>query len=448
MKIIILTAIVIMAVRGQMMYSSLLPSQYQKSSSLLGTYPANYPLKFIPYPTNYPQTFHPNYPMNMHQYPSMHLAQVPQTQDFPLTNYPLNIQQHPLQGSQITVQTPQTQDAPVIEKAKIPKMHQIQHRFQRLLDRLKRTGRKDCLRSIWANGPGCVLEQLKAESPMAIEKDTMEMKEPTIKNIFRIADRIITLLNGLPYNEELNYKEIIDINVPKIISIFKKEFNLDLTDFQAKSFLLFDEEGNHRTLELPLEVLTLTTFLYVDNDENGELSLQELPTIRKSLMEEESGQKIMTRGVAMIDLDRDNKLSLAECQEFLHKVFKIINEESPLGFVTRLLFLLSDTDKNDKLSLLELSTMVQFLYEIFQTSLVEEESEKMVEDKVHKIISRKSVRDAFTSFWFLFADNDENDELSLQEVSSAKDIFVEDEGLKMRQMVEMMMMRMAVADEL
>ena len=76
-----------MAVRGQMMYSSLLPSQYQKSSSLLGTYPANYPLKFIPYPMNYPQTFHPNYPMNMHPYPSMHLAQipmqVPQIQDFP-----------------------------------------------------------------------------------------------------------------------------------------------------------------------------------------------------------------------------------------------------------------------------------------------------------------------------------------------------------------------------
>ena len=124
-----------------------------------------------------------------------------------------------------------------------------------------------------------------------------------------------------------------------------------------------------------------------------------------------------------------------------------MNEESPWGFVTRLLFLLSDTDKNDKLSLLELSTMVQFLYEIFQTSLVEEESEKMVEDKVLKNISRKSVRDAFTSFWFLFADNDENDELSLQEVSSAKDIFVEDEGLKMRQMV-LVMIGMAMADEL
>ena len=298
MKIIILTAIVIMAVRGQMMYSSLLPSQYQKSSSLLGTYPANYPLKFIPYPINYPQTFHPNYPMNMHQYPSMHLAQipmqVPQTQDFPLTNYPLNIQQHPLQGSQITVQTPQTQDAPVIEKAKIPNMHQNQHRFQRHLEALKRTGRKDCLRSIWANGPGCVVEQLKEESPRAIEKDTMEMREPTIKNIFRIGDRIITLLKELLYNEELNYKENIDINVPKIISIFKKEFNLNLMDFQAKSFLPFDEEGNDRLFDiplefvtlgtflnqgryfkLPLEVVTLSTFMFLDSDENGKLSFQQ-----------------------------------------------------------------------------------------------------------------------------------------------------------------------------
>ena len=89
MKYFILTALVITAVSGQLMYSSLLPSQYQKSSSLMGIYPANYPMKFSPYPANYPQNFHPNYPMNMHQYPSiMQVAQkipmqVPQIQDFP-----------------------------------------------------------------------------------------------------------------------------------------------------------------------------------------------------------------------------------------------------------------------------------------------------------------------------------------------------------------------------
>ena len=438
MKIIILTAIVIMAVRGQMMYSSLLPSQFQKSSSLLGTYPANYSLKSIPYPMNYPKTFHPNYPMNMHQYPNINVAQipmqVPQTQDFPLTNYPLNIQQHPLQGSQITVQTPQTQDAPVIEKAKIPNMHQNQHRFQRHLEALKRTGRKDCLRSIWANGPGCVVEQLKEESPRAIEKDTMEMREPTIKNIFNtikdIGYRIFILLKEIPpYNEYLNDKEIIDIKVSLFKSIFKKEFNLDLTDLWVKSFLAFEEEGNDRLEFQWWEVLKLSTFLFVDTDENGELSLQELTDL-EPLAEKEIKQKIMTRTLAMIDLDGNDKLSFAEFQQFLHKVIKY--EESIWDFAIRLLFLFSDTDKNDKLSLHELSTMYQLVYEIFKNYLTEE---KMVEDKVLKIISRESVRDSFTRFWFLFADSDENDELSLEEISSAKDIFVEDEGITMKDMV-------------
>ena len=92
----------------------------------------------------------------------------------------------------------------------------------------------------------------------------------------------------------------------------------------------------------------------------------------------------------------------------------------------------SDTDKNDKLSLHELPTMYQLVYEIFKNYLTEE---KMVEDKVLKIISRESVQDSFTRFWFLFADSDENDELSLEEISSAKDIFVEDEGITMKDMV-------------
>ena len=112
MKFIILTALAVMAVRGQMMYPSLLPTQYPKSMGL-GAYPVNYPLNFRPYPVNYPLKFPPypvNYPMNFHQYP-MQVAQipmqVPQTQDFPLINYPLNFHQYPMQEAQIPVQAPQ-----------------------------------------------------------------------------------------------------------------------------------------------------------------------------------------------------------------------------------------------------------------------------------------------------------------------------------------------------
>ena len=432
MKYFILTALVITAVSGQLMYSSLLPSQYQKSSSLMGIYPANYPMKFSPYPANYPQNFHPNYPMNMHQYLSiMQVAknipmQVPQTQAFPLTMYPLNIQQHPLQQSQITEQTPQTQNVPVIEEAKIPKMHQIWRHFQHLLEPLKRTGRKGCLRSIWANGPGCVLEQLKAESQMDIEKGTMEMKKSTIWDIWdRNYYRILTLLDReMIFNEEHNYKENIDNNVPIVKSIFKKEFNLNLTDFQVKDFLpnyLPDVDKNITILMIK----TLSTFLSVNTDENGELSLQELTTfiksttsefIRESFVEEESGQMIIKKGVAMIDLDRDDKLSFGECQKFVHKVLKIKDENLLRGF-SRLLIMFSDTDNNDTLSLHELSTVFQLVYETFQNILEEEESEKVVKDK-------ESVQD-FTRFWFLLADSDENDELSLQEISSFMDIFAE-----------------------
>ena len=348
-----------------------------------------------------------------------------------------------MQGSQINVQTTQPQDAPVIEKAKVPKMHQIQHRVQRLSEPPKRTGRRDCLRSIWANEPGCVLKQLKAESPMDRESGTMEMKAFVFGlRIFQLLEREVLD----KYNEELSYKENTDINVPIIKSIFKKEFNLNLTDFQVKSFLPWKDEEENAGLELLFEIHTLSTFLLLDTDENGELSLQEfvfpkeiLEYVMESVVEEENEQKINTRGLAMIDLDRDDKLSFAECQKFLHKVLKMMHEESPWGFLIRLLFLFSDTDKNDKLSLHESSTVFQLVYEIFQKFLLEEESQKMFDDKVLKIMSRKSVWDAFTSFWFLFADNDENDELSLQEVSSAKNIFVEDEGLKMRQQLEMMM---------
>ena len=77
----------------------------------------------------------------------------------------------------------------------------------------------------------------------------------------------------------------------------------------------------------------------------------------------------------------------------------------------------SDTDKNDTLSLHELSTVFQLVDETFQNILEEEESEKVVKDK-------ESVRD-FIRFWFLLADSDENDELSLQEISSIIDIFAE-----------------------
>ena len=173
-------------------------------------------------------------------------------------------------------------------------------------------------------------------------------------------------------------------------------------------------------------IKTLSTFLSVNTDENGELSLQELTTfiksttsefIRESFVEEESGQMIIKKGVAMIDLDRDDKLSFAECQKFVHKVLKIKDENVLRGF-SRLLIMFSDTDNNDTLSLHELSTVFQLVYETFQNILEEEEeSEKVVKDK-------ESVRD-FIRFLCLLADSDENDELSLQEISSFMDIFAE-----------------------
>ena len=434
MKIIILTAIVIMAVRGQMMYSSLLPSQYQKSSSLLGTYPANYTLKFIPYPMNYPQTFHPNYPMNMHQYPNINVAQipmqVPQTQDFPLTNYPLNIQQHPLQASQITVQIPQTQDAPVVEKAKIPKIHQIQRRFQRVLEPLQRNGRNDLL----------------SFGIPTIEGLMEGVTIVPIKNIFRTGFRIITLLKELHFNPQENIDNITSIfkKIDNIKSIFKKEFNLNLTDFEVKGFLPpVDEEEVEKIFEFFGEIATLSTFLTVNTDKNGELSLQELTTfiksirpefIPESLLEEEFGQMIIKRFLSMIDFDGDDKLSFEECQKFMHEVFKIRNEESfpAIG----VFFLFVDTDKNDRISRHELSSVIKLDYEYRQKFFVQEgapfhdkwqeNSEKFVDAKKFlKIMSRESVRDSFIRASFAFADSDENDELSRQEISFVNDLLDE-----------------------
>ena len=77
-------------------------------------------------------------------------------------------------------------------------------------------------------------------------------------------------------------------------------------------------------------------------------------------LDEEEIEQIMTTGFAMIDVDRDDKLSFAEWQKFFHEVFKIMAEESPRGFCTRIWFMLSNTDKNDELSLLELSTISKY----------------------------------------------------------------------------------------
>ena len=89
MKFIIVTALAVLTVRGQMIYTALLPTQYQKFWSSGSAYPISYPQNFRPYPMNNAQNFHPypvNYPMDIHSYPIMQVSQmpiqVPQNQNF------------------------------------------------------------------------------------------------------------------------------------------------------------------------------------------------------------------------------------------------------------------------------------------------------------------------------------------------------------------------------
>ena len=72
-----------------MIYTALLPTQYQKFWSSGSAYPISYPQNFRPYPMNNAQNFHPypvNYPMDIHSYPIMQVSQmpiqVPQYQNF------------------------------------------------------------------------------------------------------------------------------------------------------------------------------------------------------------------------------------------------------------------------------------------------------------------------------------------------------------------------------
>ena len=68
--------------------------------------------------------------------------------------------------------------------------------------------------------------------------------------------------------------------------MFQKEFNPNLTDFQIKSIFPLEELRNENIVDgmvlQMIETQTLTTFLFVDTDENGELSLQDLFVFIKS----------------------------------------------------------------------------------------------------------------------------------------------------------------------
>ena len=62
----------------------------------------------------------------------------------------------------------------------------------------------------------------------------------------------------------------------KLSTMFQKEFNPNLTDFfkSKASFLLKNLEMKILWMVLQMiETQTLTTFLFVDTDENGELSV-------------------------------------------------------------------------------------------------------------------------------------------------------------------------------
>ena len=77
---------------------------------------------------------------------------------------------------------------------------------------------------------------------------------------------------------------------------------------------------------------TLYTFLFAHTEENNEVSIPEFSSLFKLLlkmdreslnffaMKEESEQMITARGFAIVDHNRDEKLSFAEVQMFVQRV--------------------------------------------------------------------------------------------------------------------------------
>ena len=109
---------------------------------------------------------------------------------------------------------------------------------------------------------------------------------------------------------------------------------------------------------------TLYTFLFAHTEENNEVSIPEFSSLFKLLlkmdreslnffaMKEESEQMITARGFAIVDHNRDEKLSSAEVQMFVQKALKIYKEslDQYSDFLLRILFLIAESDESHKLS--------------------------------------------------------------------------------------------------
>ena len=155
-----------------------------------------------------------------------------------------------------------------------------------------------------------------------------------------------------------------------------------LTDFQIKSIFqdeaevpFLDEDYAIGKLVYGLGFETLYTFLFADTDENNEVSLPEFSSLIKLLLEmdreslnffamkEESEQMTSARGFAIVDHNRDEKLSFAEVQMFVQGVFRIYKEswDQYSDFLLRILFLIADSDESHKLSSQEFFSLNNYI---------------------------------------------------------------------------------------
>ena len=196
-------------------------------------------------------------------------------------------------------------------------------------------------------------------------------------------------------------------------------------------------------------------FLLVDTNQNEKLSLQELYAflrieIPEPLLKEDKKvqklewdsfwtEKIIPRGFAIIDLDRDEQLSFEEVRRFEHTVSKFLFEETKTNPMARILFFLFDAEENDKLSLQELSAsgleipeslkeleslweeqIIPRIFAIIDLDRDDQLSFAEIQNFPHKIL--KIVNEdpnPMARIFFLLSDTDGNDKLSLQELSAS-----------------------------
>ena len=224
---------------------------------------------------------------------------------------------------------------------------------------------------------------------------------------------------------------VFNVNVGTIRSILKKEFNRNLTDFQIEGSFQGTLDGNGKIVmskpdfetwdkgfEMLKWLLSMSTFLFADTDGNDELSLQELSRI--FIMEDERVKTMVTILFAMFDLDRDMQLSFAECQKFVHTLLKIHNEDpyttgDAVIMFMRFFFLFADSDENEKLSLQEIPT----IKDIFGEDFVEKTSLKdLTEDVMQKWKMFFFFPERFPDLFFRVLDKDSDEQLSFPELLS------------------------------